>query len=205
MFSWTTGRAPGLLLALLATFLGAAPVAAQHGAGFAAVTPEIGVFRSSAPREEGENRWGYLAGMRLVLPTTGRLRALGTFDFIRINDYLRIVGNQGGFVYASENILATAGIGYDLIAGRGARLRIATEVGVGWSRDVETGRFGSPRPELGLSDDSFSLGVASVTSLDLVQALASRLALDLSLRVYAGGEFKRFHPALVAGLAFSIP
>jgi hypothetical protein len=171
------------------------------------VTPEIGAFHSSEPRGEGEKRWGYLAGMQLVLPATGRLHALGTFDFVRINDYLRIIGNEGGFVYASENILATAGIGYDLIADQSGRLRLATEVGVSWSRDVETGRFGSPRPELGLSDDSFKfdLAGAAMASLDLVRTLTSRLALDLSLRLYAGGEFTRAHPALVAGLPFGMP
>jgi hypothetical protein len=177
-------------------------LAAQQAGDVAIIQPEFGVFHDRAPRREGENRWGWSAGVRFGVPIAHRVHALGTLSFLRVDSFERFIVDGGGFVYAAEDVLATVGVGFDVIARPTARVTISAECGPVWTRKVGTDLFGSPRPELALGE-AFGLGGVGITNLDIRRALTPGTAIDLFLRGYVGEG--GMLPALGLGLAVQLP
>jgi hypothetical protein len=198
-FGWRVGAA--LLAATLLTVL-AAPLAAQQTWDVNAVQPQLGVFHDPAAAREGENRWGWSAGVRFGISVAPRVHVIGAVSFLRTSNFERVTGLQGSAVYASETILTTIGVGFDLIARQETRVYISSTAGPAWGRRVETERSGSLSASRA-SSEAFSLNGAAVTSLGIEQTIARNLALDLSPQVYIGGG--GVAPSVRLGLSVQLP
>lgn len=161
-----------------------------------------GVLRLGRADAAAENRWGGVAGVQAGRPLAQRVRATGSLAYLRVNRGLRIAGNEGGFIYDMEAITAMVGGSYDLIATPRTQFVAGAEVGPAWSRNMESGRFGTPRSGVGLADNGYSLSAGGVFTLGIRRTLTARSGVALTARNYIGlgSNSPRVSPSLGLGL-----
>lgn len=196
---WPTIFAIGLVVLVQAPV----PLTAQQSRTRVIVEPYLGTLRLGGARAPEENRWGAVAGARVAVPIASRLRITASITYTNVARALRITGDAGGFVYDETGVAAMGGAEYDILITPATRLTLGAEVGPGWSRYSESSRFGSPRPALGLADQSFSMGLVGSLDASVWRSLSRSTAVGLMLRNFAGlgNSSPTVSPVLALGFA----
>lgn len=196
-------------LAICAGSLGLAGIlatssAAQPLRGGVVAAPYVGVLRGGGARAPGENRWGAVGGLLLEVPVAPRVRLLGDVAYLRTPDALRVANGGDGYLYDDVGVAATLGAAYDVLARRATRISLGAEIGPGWSRNVESGQFGTPRPSLALATDDFSVNVVGKVRAGVRRALSARSAVGLDLGSYLAPDRGWGTPWLAVSLAIQL-
>jgi len=202
-----------ILLAMLVTAVSVpydltaqARPAIEHAESMSArwlVEPHAGLYHDGRAGNNGEDRWGVLAGLRLERAVSERMYATGTLTFLRRANAHRNVWESSGLTYASEGVAATIGVERKHPIASATSVMLGAEFGAGWSRYRESDSFGNPTPGMRTSESWGSVSPVGMVGAGLQQRVFRRAAASLRVRYLVGpSEVSAWKPSVALGLVF---